>query len=248
MVVCGLAVAATVAYAQNQGEKAEGKPELRTVEDKVSYGFGLNQGRRLKQGGIELNPELMARGFADAFAGRDPLLTDEELQAAFQEFEQTVAAAQAERMQEQAEKNKREGEKFLAENKKKEGVKTTESGLQYEVLESGDGKSPKLTDTVTTHYHGTLIDGTVFDSSVQRNEPATFPVSGVIKGWTEALQKMKVGDKWRLVVPSDLAYGENPRPGSPIGPNAVLIFEVELLDVQEGEGGLNLEGLNLDDR
>jgi FKBP-type peptidyl-prolyl cis-trans isomerase len=128
-------------------------------------------------------------------------------------------------------KNKKEGEAYLAANAKKPGVKTTESGLQYKVLKAGDGATPKKTDTVRVHYHGTLTDGTVFDSSVERKQPAEFPVNRVIPGWTEALQLMKVGDKWQVTIPSDLAYGEQGTPGGPIGPNSVLVFEVELLDI-----------------
>ena len=133
----------------------------------------------------------------------------------------------------EGEKNLKEGKAFLAANAKKDGVKTTATGLQYKVLKSGTGASPQKTDTVKVHYHGTLIDGTVFDSSVQRGEPITFPVSGVIPGWTEALQLMKVGDKWQLFIPSSLAYGELSPPGSKIGPNSTLLFEVELLGIEK---------------
>lgn len=213
--------------------------ELKTIEDKVSYGYGLNQGRRLAAGGIELDPELIARGYRDAFKKADPLISDEDLNAAFAEFDKKVAALRKEKTEKASAENKAEGEKFLAANAKKEGVKTTKSGLQYKILKEGTGKTPGPEDKVKTHYHGTLIDGTVFDSSVQRKEPIIFPVKGVISGWTEALQLMKEGGKWRLFIPSDLAYGE--RGSGAIGPNAVLQFDVELLEVNP-EPNPNPEG------
>ena len=148
------------------------------------------------------------------------------------EFQQEIQNKQIAKMKEASEKNAKEGAAFLAENKNKEGVITLESGLQYKVLKSGDGPSPKETDTVVTHYRGNLINGEIFDSSYKRGQPATFPVSGVIAGWTEALQKMKVGDKWQLFIPSNLAYGENGA-GQKIGPNEVLIFELELLEIKK---------------
>jgi FKBP-type peptidyl-prolyl cis-trans isomerase FklB len=152
-----------------------------------------------------------------------------------QEVRETVAVFQKEmaaRLEELGKKNKKEGETFLTENKKKEGVKTLPSGLQYKVIKAGTGKKPKLADTVTTHYRGTLIDGTEFDSSYKRGQPATFQVSGVIPGWTEALQLMEEGAKWQLFIPSNLAYGERGMAGT-IGPNATLLFEIELISVQE---------------
>ena len=159
------------------------------------------------------------------------MLSEEEMRTVMTAFQKEMAAKQAEMMKSQGEKNKKEGEAFLAENKKKEGVKTLASGLQYKVIKEGTGKTPKATDKVSTHYQGTLIDGTEFDSSYKRGEPATFPVNGVIPGWTEALQLMKVGSKWQLFVPSKLAYGEKGA-GPIIGPNAVLIFTVELLAIK----------------
>ena len=215
---------------------AASKPE--TSKERVSYGIGLNLGRNLAQQGIEVDPGRLRQGIADGLAGNESVLSDEELEAAFIAMQKELERRQAEarlaanaELKALAEKNKKEGADFLAANGKKEGIKTTASGLQYQVLKSGDGPKPKKTDTVTTHYHGTLIDGTVFDSSVERKQPASFGVSQVIAGWTEALQMMQVGDKWRLFVPSDLAYGLSPRPGGKIGPNAVLIFEVELLSI-----------------
>jgi FKBP-type peptidyl-prolyl cis-trans isomerase FklB len=172
------------------------------------------------------------KGLGDGVKGAKPALTDEQLEACMVALQRQVQTRGLAKAQAAAEKNKAEGEAFLAANKKKEGVKTTASGLQYKILKAGKGPSPKLTDKVTTHYHGTFIDGKVFDSSVERKEPATFPVNGVIGGWTEALQLMKVGDKWQLFVPSELAYKERGYPPD-IAPNTTLIFEVELLGIGE---------------
>lgn len=228
-------VVTTIAIAQDAQEKKDSpKTEELTVKQKASYGIGVNIGRTLQRQGLtEIDPKQLAQGIADAYAGSELRIDEDELQEAIQAFQQELMAMQAEKNKAVAEKNKKEGEAFLAENKKKEGVKTLPSGLQYQVIKEGTGASPKENDSVTTHYEGTLIDGTVFDSSYKRGEPATFPVSGVIKGWTEALQLMKVGSKWRLFVPSELAYGSTPRQGSPIGPNSVLIFDVELLGIDE---------------
>jgi len=204
---------------------------LSTTAGQASYAIGMNIGNSIKNDGLDVNLQALVAGIADAMAGNKSKLTDAQAQAAVQEFVTAMQARQADRMKSAGDKNKRDGEAFLASNKQKQGVVTLPSGLQYMVIKAGNGKQPKLTDTVTTHYHGTLIDGTVFDSSVERGEPATFSVGGVIRGWTEALQLMKVGDKWRLFVPSELAYG--PRSPSPeIGPNSVLVFDVELLNVE----------------
>jgi len=212
--------------------------ELKTLKQKVSYGIGLNIGRNMKEQGVEIDTLLLIQGVRDALSGAKPQLTDAELQAAMTAFQRDLERKQAMKRIEKdpklkaaAEKNLKDGQAFLAKNAKVKGVKTTPSGLQYQVLKAGKGPSPKATDRVTTHYHGTLIDGTVFDSSVDRKQPATFGVNRVIAGWTEALQLMKVGSKWKLFIPSDLAYGLTPRPGGPIGPNAVLVFEVELLSI-----------------
>jgi FKBP-type peptidyl-prolyl cis-trans isomerase len=209
-----------------EGQTPDSPPELKTAKQKASYGIGYEIGSNIARFGAEVDLELLIKGLKDAAAKKKSPLTEDEVTEAVNQLQQ-------EARKNLAEKNKKEGEAFLAENKKKEGVMTLPSGLQYQVLKSGQGKSPKATDTVKTHYHGTLVDGTVFDSSVERGMPVTFAVDKVIKGWTEALQKMKVGDKWKLFIPAELAYGENPRPGGPIGPNAVLIFEVELLEVVE---------------
>ncbi len=207
-------------------------PSLKTQKDKVSYSIGLDIGGNLKNQSIEIDPKLLAQGIQDAVSGGKRLLTEEEVQGVMMAFQQEMQAKAATRAKEAGDKNLKEGSTFMAENKKKKGVTALPSGLQYKIITAGTGKKPKATDTVTTHYRGTLIDGTEFDSSIKRGEPASFPVSGVIPGWTEALQLMPVGSKWQLVVPPDLAYG--PRgAGQQIGPNATLVFEVELLSIQE---------------
>ena len=216
-------------------KKAEVAPgaELKGLKEKASYSLGLDMGRRLRAQSVEIDPDLMARGLRDGLGGGDSALTDAEIQEVMQSFRQELAAKQQAVAKSAGDKNKGEGDKFLAENKKKEGVKTTASGLQYKVIKEGTGKSPTATDTVKVHYRGTLIDGkTEFDSSYKRGEPIEFPVNGVIKGWTEALQLMKVGSKWQLFIPSELAYGEAGTPGGPIGPNSALLFDVELLGVK----------------
>jgi FKBP-type peptidyl-prolyl cis-trans isomerase FklB len=206
-------------------------PELKTDKEKLSYSIGMDIGGNLKRQSVEVDPDLLAKGLKDSYGGGKTVLTEDEARKAITDFQKTMTAKQAETMKKLSEKNKADGEKFLAENAKKEGVKTLPSGLQYKEIAPGTGKSPKATDTVTTHYKGTLIDGTEFDSSHKRGQPATFQVSGVIPGWTEALQSMKEGAKWQLFVPSNLAYGERGA-GREIGPNATLIFDVELISVK----------------
>ena len=179
---------------------------------------------------MDVDPELLSRGIKDVFSGNKPLMTDEEFRDTMTNMKKEMMAKQETRMKEAGERNKIEGEAFLAENSKKEGVVTLPSGLQYEVIQTGSGDSPKATDQVTVNYKGTLIDGTEFDSSYRRGEPAKFKVNGVIRGWTEALQLMKPGSMWKLYIPSALAYGERGA-GRQIGPNAALIFEVELIAV-----------------
>jgi FKBP-type peptidyl-prolyl cis-trans isomerase FklB len=205
---------------------------LKSQKDKVSYALGVDIGKSLKGHSVDLDPDLLAKGIKDAFSGGKALLSEEEIRETLNALQKEMVAKQQEKVKKMGEKNKKEGEAFLAENKKKEGVKTLPSGLQYKVIKAGTGKKPKLTDTVTTHYRGTLIDGTEFDSSYRRGKPATFQVKGVIPGWTEALQMMEEGAKWQLVIPPRLAYGERGA-GPHIGPNATLIFEVELISVQE---------------
>jgi FKBP-type peptidyl-prolyl cis-trans isomerase FklB len=185
----------------------------------------------MKRQSIDIDPDILAQGIKDVFAGGKLLLTEEEFRNTMENFRKDMMAKQKMQMQEISDKNKKEGEEFLAENKNKEGVITLPSGLQYKVIKEGDGNLPKATDTVTVHYRGTLIDGTEFDSSYGRGEPATFPVNGVIPGWTEALQLMKAGSKWQLFIPSNLAYGERGA-GGRIGPNSTLVFDVELLSIK----------------
>ncbi len=222
---------AAPAFAQEPAQREDtDAPALESVREKASYAFGRNVGRSVRAGGYDIDIAAFTKGLADAIAGAKARLTDKEMSDAIVAFEAESAAARAERDRLQAEKNLKEGREFLAANKEKEGVKTLESGLQYKVIKSGKGKTPTAKDRIRAHYHGTLLDGTVFDSSVEREEPIEIDVSGVIKGWTEALQLMKVGDKWRLFIPSELAYGERGA-GDSIGPNAVLIFDVELLEI-----------------
>jgi FKBP-type peptidyl-prolyl cis-trans isomerase FklB len=201
---------------------------LKNQKERVSYIIGMDIGSNLKKQSIDVDPNILAKGMKDALSGGKPLLTEQEIQETMIAFQKEMVAKQAEI----GKKNKAEGEAFLAENKKKEGVKTLPSGLQYKVIKVGTGKKPKLTDTVTAHYRGTLINGTEFDSSYKRGQPANFQVSGVIPGWTEALQLMQEGAKWQLFIPPNLAYGEKGA-GRDIGPNATLIFEVELISIQE---------------
>ncbi len=201
--------------------------ELKDLKDKISYIIGRDMASNLKKQGIDIEAEPFMQGLKEVIAGQPSSLSSSDVQQAMMALQQEMGQKQGA----QAAENKKAGEAFLAENKGKEGVKTLPSGLQYQVLQEGTGKTPSSTDQVTTHYHGTLIDGTVFDSSYERNQPATFPVNGVIAGWTEALQLMKEGSKWRLFIPSNLAYGTQGA-GDVIGPNATLIFDVELISVK----------------
>ena len=205
---------------------------LKNQKDKISYVIGMDIGNNLKKQSIDIDSDILARGIKDALSGGKTLMTEQEIREVSTAFQKEMMAKQEERNKKLGEKNKKEGEAFLAENKKKEGVKTLPSGLQYKVIKAGTGKKPKSIDTVTTHYRGTLTDGTEFDSSYRRGQPATFPVTGVIPGWTEALQLMEEGAKWQLFVPPNLAYGDRGA-GPQIGPNAALIFEVELISIQE---------------
>lgn len=209
-----------------------GEPGLKGEKEKISYSMGMDLGMKLKQQSVEFDSDVFVRGLQDALADKKPLLTEQEIRETLSDFQKKLIAKQAEKMKEIAEMNKKEGDAWLEENKKKEGVVTLPSGLQYKVITEGTGKMPKETDTVTTQYRGTLIDGKEFDSSYKRGEAATFPVKGVIAGWKEALQLMKVGAKWQLFVPAELAYGERGA-GNVIAPNSTLIFEVELLSIKE---------------
>jgi FKBP-type peptidyl-prolyl cis-trans isomerase FklB len=209
---------------------AEDSP-LKTQQDKVSYALGMNIGKQLKQNEVEINLDIYVRGLQDALKDGKPLLTEDEARQTMTQFQTDLRQKQMAKAKVESDKNKKEGEAFLAENKQKEGVKTTPSGLQYKVVVKGDGPLPTTNDTVVTHYRGTLLDGTEFDSSYKRSEPATFPVTGVIKGWTEALLMMPVGSKWQLFIPSDLAYGERSRPSIPA--NSTLLFDIELIEIKK---------------
>jgi FKBP-type peptidyl-prolyl cis-trans isomerase FklB len=202
--------------------------QLTNLKDKISYIIGRDMAANLQKQGIEVEAEAFVQGMKEAMAGKPSVLSQAEAQQAMMALQQEVSQKQ----QAKASGNKKAGEDFLVQNKTKEGVQTLPSGLQYQVLQPGTGRRPGKTDKVTTHYHGTLIDGTVFDSSYERGEPATFPVNGVIAGWTEALQLMQEGAKWRLFIPSNLAYGSRGA-GSDIGPDSTLIFDVELISVDK---------------
>jgi FKBP-type peptidyl-prolyl cis-trans isomerase len=228
--IATLAFAAT-AYCQDE-PPATAKPELKSTRDKASYSIGLNIGHELKQAGHDLDIAKLAAGIADAYAGKKPQLNEEEIDKVMREFGEEFQERKLAEFKELSGTNKKKGDDFLAANKKKQGVVTTKSGLQYKVLKEGKGPKPKKTDMVTTHYVGTLLDGTEFDSSVKRGEPATFPLNRVIAGWTEALQLMPVGSKWRIYVPGELAYGDQGSPPA-IGPNATLVFDVELLKIED---------------
>jgi len=210
----------------NAGEAQHFKDE----KEKASYAVGLNYGTDLKRREIELDADQFSQGFRDAYSGK-ALLTEQEMRDVLNAYSQTLRAKAEEKRKEAGEKNKKEGEAFLAENKTKPGVIVLPSGLQYKVITEGTGPMPKATDTIVANYRGTLIDGTEFDSSFSRNQPLTRQVTGVVKGWQEALLLMKTGSKWQLFIPPGLAYGAN---GSPpkIGPEATLIFELELLSIQ----------------
>ncbi|HKZ46030.1 MAG TPA: FKBP-type peptidyl-prolyl cis-trans isomerase [Thermodesulfobacteriota bacterium] len=205
---------------------------LKSEKDKVSYSIGLNIGNNFKSQSVDINPDILAKGVKDALSGSKSLMTEKEIQETMAAFQKEMNAKQTERIKALAEKNKKDGEAFLAENKKKEGVKTTASGMQYKIIKAGNGAKPKATDTVAVNYRGTLIDGTEFDSSYKRGEPTIFPLNGIIPGWLEALQLMPVGSKWQLFLPPALAYGERGS-GREIGPNAALVFDVELLSINK---------------
>ena len=205
---------------------------LPTQKDKLSYAIGMNIGKGLHKDSIDVDPNMIMRGLKDGMAGGTTLMTDEQAQAAITELRTQMMAKMAAEHQKEAEANKKEGEAFLAANKTKPGVVTLPSGLQYKVLKDGTGPKPAATDQVKCNYRGTLVNGTEFDSSAKHGEPITFPVNGVIKGWTEALQLMPVGSKWQLYVPADLAYGERGA-GDVIPPNSTLIFDVELLAIEK---------------
>lgn len=202
------------------------------TKDKVSYSIGANIGADLKRAELDINPDFLSQGIRDAFAGKTAM-TEEDMKSTLATFQKEMQAKMEAKQKALGETNKEASEKYLEENKKKEGVKTTKSGLQYKVLKEGTGPKPTATDTVSVNYRGTLVNGTEFDSSYSRHKPEEFPVGGVIPGWTEALEMMPVGSKWQIVIPPSLAYGENAPPM--IGPNQTLIFEVELLEIKKPE-------------
>jgi len=209
-------------------------------KDKISYAVGMSIASSIRRQPVDVNPDVLAQGLKDAFEGKAKM-TEEESRVALMQLQTELQAKAAERAkaaeaerEKAGEANKKEGDAFLAANKSKEGVKTLPSGLQYKVIKEGTGPKPTASDTVTCNYRGTLINGTEFDSSYKRGQPASFPVSGVMKGWTEALQLMPVGSKWALYIPPDLGYGARGA-GGDIGPNATLLFEVELLSIQGKE-------------
>ncbi len=206
---------------------------LKTQKDKVSYIIGTIVARDVQSQGLDLNADLFMKGFRDVLSGAKPAVSDKDAQETMNAFRHEMDAKKQATKKKTAEENKKKEEAFLSQNQKKEGVHTLESGLQYKVMKEGSGSKPTLYDKVTVNYRGTFIDGTEFDSSYKRNQPATFPVTGVIPGWTEALPLMKTGSKWQIFVPAKLAYGEAGAGGGAIPPNATLIFEVELLSLGE---------------
>ncbi len=251
--IAGLFLALPLTNAQEQKDKPAAKPgEFKTNKEKFSYGVGRNIGSNIKQQEMEVDIAALAEGIKDELAGTESRVSDTEMQAVLKIVEKELRAKAKARREEMAkkrieadpelkavaDKNATTGAAFLKENEAKEGVKVTASGLQYQVIKAGQGAKPKDSDVVKTHYHGTFPDGKVFDSSVERKEPVSFPVNGVIEGWTEALQLMPVGSKWRLVVPSKLAYGVSGS-GGDIGPNQVLVFEVELISIETPDGEAN---------
>lgn len=210
---------------------AQEAPVLKTDKDKLSYALGMDIAAQFKARSVEVDPDLFARAMKDVLAGAKTAMTPEDVKTTITALQTKMAVQQQAEVKAMSDKNKTEGEAFLNANKAKPGVVTLPSGLQYKVITAGTGKKPLATDQVTVNYRGTTVDGTEFDSSYKRGEPATFPVDKVIKGWTEALQLMPVGSKWQVFIPSALAYGERGAPGA-IGPNSALIFEIELLDIK----------------
>jgi len=206
-------------------------PVLKTQKEKVSYGIGVDMSRNFKQQGIEFDADILMKGFKDQSSGGKLLMTEDDIRATLNAYQSEMMQKRAQAMKAAAEENKKIGDAFLAENKKKEGVVVLPSGLQYKILKTGDGRKPTEADMVECNYRGTLINGTEFDSSYRTGKPATFKVTGLIAGWTEALKLMPAGSKWQLFIPPQLAYGERGAGGA-IGPNATLIFELELLSVK----------------
>jgi FKBP-type peptidyl-prolyl cis-trans isomerase FklB len=221
----------TATTAKAPAAKSEGATTLTTPKDKLSYAIGLNVGRSLQKDSVVVDPTILEQGLRDALSGGKTLMTDEDARAAIVAIQTELRKKQEETMKQAGEVNKKQGDAFLADNKTKEGVVTLPSGLQYKILKEGTGPKPTASDSVVCNYKGTLIDGTEFDSSYKRGQPATFPVDKVIQGWTEALQLMPVGSKWQLFIPPEMAYGAR-GPSPTIGVNSTLIFEIELLSIQ----------------
>ncbi|RPI06119.1 MAG: FKBP-type peptidyl-prolyl cis-trans isomerase [Ignavibacteriae bacterium] len=210
---------------------AQKKGAPKSQKEKVGYSIGVNIGKNMKMEGLDIDEGFLIQGLKDGLNNTKMVMTDKEMEAAMKTFQQEMTTKMQAKQKTLGDKNKKEGDTFLAANKKKDGVITLPSGLQYKIIKAGTGAKPTASQTVKCHYRGTLIDGTEFDSSYKRGEPAEFPVGQVIKGWVEALQLMPVGSKWQLFIPSDLAYGPNGQ-GQIIGPNAVLIFDIELLSIK----------------
>lgn len=233
-----IGVSGAVQAQQKKASKAKGAEStvvdapmvLTSVKDSLSYALGMNIGMNLKMQNFDIDPAILAKALMGRYEDKATALNEEQAMNLIMAYQQQAQEKQQAEQAVAGEKNKAEGDAFLAENKKRDGVKVTESGLQYEVIKMGEGPKPTKDDKVRTHYHGTLISGKVFDSSKQRGEPVEFPVSGVIPGWIEALQMMPVGSQWKLYIPSNLAYGER-GVSADIGPNTVLIFEIDLLDI-----------------
>ena len=214
------------------GTSAKAPLTLTTQKDKVSYSIGLNIGKSLQKDSVDVDSTIFARGLKDGMTSAKPLLTEEEMRTVLTAVQTELRKHQEEALRAASEANKKAGDEFLAQNKAKDGVVAQPSGLQYKILTPGNGPKPTETDSVVCNYRGTLLDGTEFDSSYKRGQPATIPVNGVIKGWAEALQLMPVGSKWQLWIPAELAYGDRGA-GGMIGPNSTLVFEVELISIQE---------------
>jgi len=235
LLIIGLMAASTtfVVGCKEEAKPVDDSAKLATLDQKANYIIGHNLGKNLKNGGLSIEADAMAIALAEVRDGKPSRFSDEETQKIMQEVQQNAMAKQEEEQKKVGEANIAEGKKFLEENKTKEGVVTTASGLQYKVITEGKGAKPKATDTVSVNYVGKLLNGEEFDSSIKRGQPATFPLDGVIPGWTEALQLMPLGSKWEIYIPADLAYGAGGQ--GPIPPSSTLIFEVELLEIKAPE-------------
>ena len=212
-------------------QSTQHRTELKTLQDSVSYSIGMDFGKNLKSQKVDINPDVFAQALKDVSGDGKPALTDDQAKSVMMAFQTKMMAAHAEKMRADGEKNKKDGETFLSENKKKDGVVTLPSGLQYKVLTMGKGKKPTAKDNVTVNYRAMLYDGTEFDNSYKNGQPVVFPVGNILPGISEALKLMPTGSKWQIVIPSELAYGERGN-GQQIGPNAVLVFEIELLGIK----------------